>query len=570
MADQPRTQKQIAQKYKDNLAYYKHGHFFRRLRLACFVLAVLGSLGAVFGFRFWATKEYFNTGPISQNHARFSNNCEVCHDGAVPDLSRALKLDQAITGLSEGNLPSIDLEKLKPTGDSAAELKALASRNLSKEKLSELTQVVIKKSSLTGMDRACLKCHEPFKLHQPQNEAISLRGVHPEMPLVHADRCSTCHREHTGHGRMKTPESETCATCHADREELKRTRNAITIASANPPSKPENRDIGDGIIRFIVPQDPEAKPAIIKGYADGHPPFQYEQAAARDPAAIKFGHARHEQDDVRVDGRQLECRDCHLPGSGGVYYQPVKYEKHCAKCHSLGLTADLPKVAIPHGDPEKVRAFLRSLSAQYATYFMKEEGKTDRAEIGQLVTEQFEKLRTRGMTSTEELERRVFFTGDPPRTNDRISSKSNNAQVFPACQLCHEVTGGDVANVPKFTKVNMAERWVNHGPFTHLPHRHMKCDDCHGAAHKSEATSDILMPKQQLCAECHRPLQRDKLLEVVNDGVAPKPGTPEMAAHQRREGGVKWECQSCHQFHAAPEAVQFLEAKTAQPKASAR
>jgi hypothetical protein len=27
MADQPRTQKQVAQKYKDNLDYYRHGHF---------------------------------------------------------------------------------------------------------------------------------------------------------------------------------------------------------------------------------------------------------------------------------------------------------------------------------------------------------------------------------------------------------------------------------------------------------------------------------------------------------------------------------------------------------------
>ena len=70
MADQPRTQKQIAQKYKDNLDYYRRGHFLRWLKLGCFFLAVLGSLGAVFGFRFWGDKEYFNTGPISQNHAR--------------------------------------------------------------------------------------------------------------------------------------------------------------------------------------------------------------------------------------------------------------------------------------------------------------------------------------------------------------------------------------------------------------------------------------------------------------------------------------------------------------------
>ncbi len=570
MADQPRTQKQIAQKYKDNLDYYKHGHFFRRLKLACFLLAVVVSLGAVFGFQAWGTKEYFNTGPISQNHARFANNCGVCHDGGAPDLARALKLDQAITDLKEGALASVDLDKVKNIASNAAssiknfsaeELRAAAARNFSPEKLSELSQTVIKKSSLAGMDRACLKCHEPFKLHQPQSEAIGLRAVHPDLPLVHADRCSTCHREHVGHERMKFPGSETCGTCHADLEELRRTRNSIKIASPAPPTKSENRDIGDGLIRFIVPQEANAQPAVIKSYADGHPPFRFESPEARDPAAIKFGHVRHEQDDVKLDGRQLICSDCHQPGSGGVFYQPVKYEKNCQRCHSLGLTADLPKVAIPHGDPDKVRAFLRSIKAQYLTYFMREEGKTDRAELGQLVDDQVEKLRNRGMTTVDELERRVFFTGDPPKTNDRVSAKSNLGQVFPSCALCHEISGGDAANAPKFTKVNMAERWVNHGPFTHLPHKHMSCIDCHAGALQSEKTSDILMPPQKICAECHRPLQKDKVMEVVNDGVAPKPGTHEMADMQRREGGVKWECQSCHHFHAPPEAIQFLEAK---------
>ncbi|MEO7319668.1 MAG: hypothetical protein ABIZ56_11820, partial [Chthoniobacteraceae bacterium] len=69
MANQPRTQKQIAQKYKDNLDYYRRGHFLRRLKLILFLLAIFVSIGAVFGFRFWGNKQYFNTGPISQNHA---------------------------------------------------------------------------------------------------------------------------------------------------------------------------------------------------------------------------------------------------------------------------------------------------------------------------------------------------------------------------------------------------------------------------------------------------------------------------------------------------------------------
>ena len=91
------------------------------------------------------------------------------------------------------------------------------------------------------------------------------------------------------------PGSETCASCHADPKELKRTRNVIQVDSPNPPQKPENRNLGDGTIRFIMPQDVNAPPAVIRAYNEGHPPFRYEAATARDPAVIKYNHQRHEQ-----------------------------------------------------------------------------------------------------------------------------------------------------------------------------------------------------------------------------------------------------------------------------------
>ena len=567
MADQPRTQKQIAQKYKDNLDYYRRGHFLRRLKLACFLLAVLGSLGAVFGFRYWGTREYFNTGPLSQNHARFAKDCAVCHDGAEPDLSRALKLDQAMTNLEEGKLASIDFDKLKAAAGegakmlSPAELKEAARRNLSPDKLSELSKTVIKKSSLAAMDMACLKCHEPFKLHQPQTEAIALRGVHPEMPLVHADRCSTCHREHVGTGRMKTPGSATCATCHADLHELQRTRNAIKVASPDPPTKPENRNLGDGLIRFIMPQEAQAQMAVIKSYSNGHPAFRYEGAGARDPALIKYNHLRHEQADIpKIDGHALRCEDCHKPGSGGAFYDRVKYKDHCAQCHSLNVIPELPGFAIPHGDPAVVRVFTLSMNRQMAAHLIRQNPTASDEEITRRVIEIAAKVRDRGNSTLDEFERRIFLTGDPPR-DERLSPKANTGQIFPACAKCHDVQPGDGGGPRKVSKTNIADRWIHHGPYTHLPHRHMQCADCHAAAITSHDTADILLPSQKICAECHRPLEKEKLLDIVDGGIAPQPGTPQMATEQRRVGGVKWECQACHRFHAPTEAIRFLEAK---------
>jgi hypothetical protein len=119
---------------------------------------------------------------------------------------------------------------------------------------------------------------------------------------------------------------------------------------------------------------------------------------------------------------------------------------------------------------------------------------------------------------------------------------------FPACAKCHEVPPPSGGAVRKVTKTNIADRWVHHGPFTHLPHRHMSCNDCHGAAHQSQATSDILMPPQTLCAECHRRWTRSDCSKWSGDGVAPKPGSPEMAEWQRHAGGVKWECQALSSF----------------------
>ena len=565
MADQPRTQKQIAQKYKDNLDYYRRGHFLRRLKLILFLLAVFGSIGAVFGFRFWGNKQYFNTGPISQNHARFANDCAQCHDGAEADLSRALKLDQAVTDLKEGNLPSLDLEKLKAAGKdfSAAEMAAAAKRNFSPAQLSALQRTVIKKSSLAAMDRACLKCHNSFQLHQPQMEALKLRGVHPELPLVHSDRCSTCHREHVGHGLMKVPDSASCATCHADLKELARTRNVIQVPSPSPPNKPENRNLGDGLIRFLMPQEANAQPAVIKNYANGHPPFRYEGAGARDPAILKYNHQRHEQADIpKLNGKKMECADCHLPGRGGVFYERVNFEKHCVACHALNVVPGLPGFSIPHGDPTIVRVFVESVNHQIFSQLLTLEPGTPEDDLKRRAIDMVAKMRTRGLSTLEEFERRIFETGDPPR-DERVTANGNIGQVFPPCSKCHEVTPTSSAIPYKVTKTNIADRWIHHGPFTHQPHEHMVCIDCHAKVVGSRNTADILLPAQAQCAECHAPLRKDKVLEVVGGGIAAKPGTPEMVEKQKREGGVKWECQNCHQFHAPVEAIRQLQSASA-------
>ncbi|MHA3770856.1 cytochrome c3 family protein [Verrucomicrobiota bacterium sgz303538] len=559
-----RTSKQIAEKYKGNLDYFRKPHYLRRLRGWAFAIAVIGSLSAALGFYYFGGKpEFFNTGPLSANHAQFANRCEVCHADSQPDLAKVTKLDRAVEQIRKTDLEALKALPSKAgelahvvqvrAGGAASTLSHALSLDAARDAVSKLSEQYAESSHLSRMDRACLQCHDAFSLHQPQSAALSLRPVAQEISVVHAAGCAICHREHEGPQPMKVPAGESCESCHNQPQQLAKTLELVKTTGPLASKRAEIRDFGDGVRRFIPPRDVPHQPVAFKSFEKGHPAFGYEKPGLRDPAAIKFNHWRHEQADIPlVNGRRLDCSNCHKPGANGQFFQRVDYEQHCAECHSLHFDPDVPKLAIPHGDPEKVRDYLRSLTTQYVDYAMKERGMTDRAQLQEFVKGQFDKLRARGMTTAEELERRVFYTGDPPETPDRVMTKSNKGQFFAGCAKCHEITPAAVSGAPKITPTNMADRWLTRGPFTHAEHAHVACIDCHGAAKTSKLTTDILMPTRQSCTECHRPLDGDKVQPLKTAAAE------EMVAKQRKEGGIAAECQSCHKFHAPAEASRVL------------
>lgn len=558
-----RTAKQVAEKYKGNLDYFRKPHFFRRLRGIAFALAVLGSLAAAIGFHYYGGRRaFFNTGPISANHAQFSNQCEVCHEGSRDDLAELLRLDKAAAHAREATFPSMDGLPAKARDAVASGAEKVAAHldpERARQTAHALGRAVLGGTSLERMDAACAKCHEPQKLHLPQLAALSLRQVSRELPVVGAGACSSCHREHVGSGPMRMPGSESCAACHGSLDRLHESLTLVPTEGALASPRPEIRDFGDGQRRFIPPRAAPHQPVAFTSFAEGHPPFGYESKDARDPAAIRYNHARHEQADIPlVDGRRLDCVDCHKPGPDGAFVQRVNFEQHCVRCHSLHFDPDVPKLAIPHGDPEKVRAYLRSLTAQYVDYAVNQARITDRAQLQLYVTTQFNKLNARGLNTAEELERRVFLTGDPPENQARIGTKSNKGQFFPGCAKCHEVTATGLSRAPSIAPTNMADRWLTRGPFTHQPHAHMACVDCHAAAKSSAKTGDILLPPRTLCAECHRPLDSGKV-QPISATEAMKPH--ELTEKQRREGGILSDCRACHRYHAPAEALIWAKPK---------
>jgi len=533
----PPTPKQVAQKYWGNPGYFRKSHYLRRLRGWCFVIVALCSIVGAATFHSWGSAKIFSKGPISKNHASFANDCRACHLDAEIGALKAL--------LSE-----------RPSGTS---LRTVFEESGNKDH---------QHAAWSRMDEACLKCHASSALHLPQFAGLALRTVSKDLAVVHATQCFACHREHAGHGLMAPPSRDACASCHNDAAALRLARTSLPLKGTPVAATGEIRDLGDGLRRFLAPADTSTPLKPFADYAHGHPPFGYEQPGLRDPADLKFNHARHERADVTVLGpnQKLGCADCHSPGPNGVHCQPVSYQRHCQQCHSLQIQPDLPNLRIPHGDSQKVRYFLASIRIPIEDA-IRAEGITGAAELSKRTESELQSLRNRGLGTLVELEQRIFFDGDPKDNPNDRRMRTGNRKFLTECAKCHTVAPGDAGSVPRVNPPAMAERWVQHGPFTHQPHRHMDCADCHQGAHTSKLTSDILMPPQKLCAECHRPPSAASPVIVAEGLKSPalSVANGRLAADQRRAGGIKWDCQSCHVFHAPPDASAIAPVLPASP-----
>ena len=185
-------------------------------------------------------------------------------------------------------------------------------------------------------------------------------------------------------------------------------------------------------------------------------------------------------------------------------------------------------------------------------------------------------LEERGLSMKQlpALEKLVFFDGEPKTGVGDPFGKLGARKFLTECAKCHTVGPGGPGTPPQVQAPRAAERWLHRGKFTHVPHQHMDCVDCHGAARTSKLTSDILLPGQPFCVGCHRPQAEHKSPPgeaAVKHRAIYNADNAAKVESQRKMGGVKFECQSCHTFHAPAEAVKLLApapAGTALPAAA--
>ncbi|PZR72384.1 MAG: hypothetical protein DLM73_13350 [Chthoniobacterales bacterium] len=453
MATPGRTQKQIAERYKGNLGYYKRKHPWRVARFCASFLALAGGVAGVVLFQRHGNEEFFNSGVISSGHATIAKDCAQCHDKSA----------------AAGN----DLTLAKFSGV----VKDRFHRGV----------------DFRSIDLRCQDCHEkhpPFGLPKKYD-------LH-EPNVVENRSCSVCHQEHLGPGPMKRVADSECASCHGNAAVMQASAKkgttlppAVFHLRAHPPQQ----------VVFEMPRPAPGYTQVFSSFAADHPEFQLIQQKARDPDVLRFNHQRHFAADIPpVSGQKLDCNYCHKPEPGGRYYQRISFAANCQACHALQFDVKNPELKIPHGDVALVRTFLRTLPAQYGDYARLKKGRTRDADVQSFVVQQIRQLQEQFRTG-EELERAVFFATDPykPQRQQTAAIRAN----FAGCAFCHEVKMA-ANSAPTITKPILVDRWMPQAQFNHAKHASVKCDECHNAR-QSRETSDLLMPAKANCVTCHSP-----------------------------------------------------------------
>lgn len=457
MATPGRTQKQIAERYKGNLGYYKRKHPWRVARFIVSFLALAGGLAVIIVyqnriFRKQASEEFFSSGRISSHHAKYEQDCAQCHDKSAA-MGDALTFAKFKSVLQDRFHHGIDFHSI---------------------------------------DLRCEACHEknpPFgtkkeyDLHEPN--------------VVENRACSICHQEHLGPGPMKKVADVQCASCHNDRAIMEASAKKGTTLPREVfhlrPQQPQQ-------IVFERPRPAIGYTQVFASFSREHPEFQLIREKATDPDTLRFNHARHFGSDIPpVKGQKLDCNYCHKADPQGRFYERINFEAHCQSCHALQFDERNPRLHLPHGDVNLVRTFLRTLPAQYAELARTQNEKAPGySDVKTFVAQQMNGLR-RQFGSDAAFENAVFLETDPYKKEDAAPTKAN----FSGCAHCHAVKME--GRIPLVTKPVLVDRWMPQANFNHAKHASVSCEECHAQARQSRETSQVLMPDKAKCVACHSP-----------------------------------------------------------------
>jgi hypothetical protein len=486
MAASKRNQKQVVERLKGNLDYYNRLHPFRGLRGLATALSLIGGFAAIGAYYYLkAPEEFMNPGPISRAHAPATKSCVDCH---------------------------INTQLIKADSHQAGNL--------------------LHKEYYETIDRACANCHKYFAFHAPNTVPdFTRKGVGAQNEN---SSCTACHREHLTAGKMAPTESVSCAVCH-DRSDLMAASSKAGLKLAAKDFPNTGRNTG-GLKWFPEVRPREGYTKSFAAFDKGHPDFQIHLQNLKDPDTLQYNHARHELGDIpkTEKGKKLDCNYCHKSDASGMNFQPITFENNCVACHALKFDPNTPEMVIPHGDPEKVRAFLRTLGNQYIELAIRTKGMNSQ-EATVYATNAVQSIA--GLygggnlqAAGPKLEQQTFYSKEHVNTGaGALQRRSNDpgtgsSALFPGCAFCHQVSAQRPNVTPTITRAVIFDRWLGDGNFNHAKHTQQSCSECHNSVHASQLTSDINIPTQKSCTQCHN----------------------------SKPGGVANDCMSCHHYHNDP------------------
>ena len=346
-------------------------------------------------------------------------------------------------------------------------------------------------------NRQCLECHTDIQHH--------VDVTSQDVQVFEQNRCASCHREHNEPSILVQQDQRFCADCHRQLDKQK-TDTELANVSDFGADHPEFR------LTLLMPHHEEEKTRWE--------PTRLERNSLktiREKSFLQFSHKDHLDPKglKSPDGdKVLLCQDCHRPNTSERQMLPITMENHCSDCHSLLFDENDLNKQIPHGD---LNALYETLKEHFSRQYL------DPASLATTLIPSVQHRRPGGenrILSLEERQRALDWTD---KQSLMIAQELLEDRLCGDCHQISRVPGKTGFEQWHLEPVALTKQWMPLARFDHASHDVEACTSCHENAQKSEKSSDVLMPKIEICRECH-------------SGATDKVKLPS-------------DCLMCHQFH---------------------
>ena len=349
----------------------------------------------------------------------------------------------------------------------------------------------------------CEKCHDQFK--SVQNEAClkcHATRAHSEFE-TRTPRCAECHVEHRTAHALLAVSNASCVACHK---------------------------------QLLTKRSPSVIQPEIASFA-AHPSFGPLREGQTDRAAVRFNHRMHLTSDKIAKADQLTCASCHQVDSAGNLMRPIRFERHCQRCHKQEVQGPVGSIEALHTTPERVRA---DLLAQLAAIGVRDADiifappSRPLPGVRAAPIDESRTLREYQNRWLEKLEAALYKPLQEPATaTGTVAPGLLESNKY--CFLCH-MQGDEPAadQIAAIKATRIPKRWLQRATFSHRAHELVACKECHASAETSERTSDTNLPARERCMRCHV------------DGTFQSAGT---------------DCVSCHRYHDTSKSAALRGAR---------